>query len=320
MATDLSFTDFEARLRELLNEKEYLRIINLIEDEGERYPDQRTYLAYWQIGMAARDKNPDLAIQYLDELIEEGVWISQYLLRTSPSLESLQDYEEYEERVLAMAALQRREAGHLLPLLTLRKDEEPGARAEPYPLLIGLHQERNTALGSIRFWQPAAEAGWLVGVPQSTQAMWSGAYVWEDIAQAQQEIAGHIRDLHETYSVNTDRIILAGHGQGGEVAAWLPSSGGLDVRGFIAIAPTGNLIATPDRWFHSLQASEPKGLRGVLITGDNGMPYLPELKRLADILNAFDVPTNLHIIEGKGTDYDPAYHEAVRLAIDFILS
>ena len=51
----------------MLEEKQYLRIINLIEDEGERYPDQRIYLAYWRIGMAARDRNPDLVIQFLDE-------------------------------------------------------------------------------------------------------------------------------------------------------------------------------------------------------------------------------------------------------------
>jgi len=315
-----SFSEFEARLRELLEEKQYLRIINLIEDEGERYPDQQTYLAYWRIGMAARDDNPDLAMQYLDELIEEGVWVSQYLLRSSPSLEPLQDYPEYEERVQAMAELQRREAAQLLPLLTLRRDEEMVPGSDPYPLLVGLHQDRDTALASIRLWQPAAAAGWLVGVPQSTQALWSGAYVWEDIVQAQREIADHTRGLIETYNVDTNRVILAGHRQGGEVAAWLPCSGGIDVRGFIAVAPTGAMIANPDRWFHSLQANEPQGLRGALITGDIGMPYLPEMKRLADILNAFDVPTNLHVLEGVGTDYDPAYHAAIRQAIDFVLS
>jgi len=320
VTTLLPFPEFEARLRELLDERQYLRIINLIEDEGERYPAQRTYLVYWQVGMAARDNNPDLAMQYLDELIEEGIWISQFLLRTSPSLESLQDFPEYEDRVQAMAALQRREALQLLPLLTLRKDEEIDARRDPYPLLLGLHQDRDTALASIRFWQPAAETGWLVGVPQSTQAMWSGAYVWEDVVQAQREIADRTRDLIEKYTVDPNRIILAGHRQGGEVAAWLPCSGGINVRGFIAIAPTGSLIANPDRWFHSLQASEPKGLRGALISGDIGMPYLPELKRLADILNAFDVPTRLHILEGVGTDFDPAYHEAIRQAIDFVLT
>jgi predicted esterase len=315
-----SFHEFENRLRELLEEKQYLRIINLIDDEGERYPDQRTYLVYWQVGMAARDNNPDLAFQYLDELIEEGIWISQYLLRTSPSLETLQDFPEYEERILAMAALQRLEAVQLLPLLTLRQNDEIGPGKDPYPLLLGLHQDRDTALASIRFWQPAAEAGWLVGVPQSTQALWSGAYVWEDIAQAQREVADHTRDLIEKYTIDTSRIILAGHRQGGEVAAWLPCSGGLDVRGFIAIAPTGSLVATPDRWFHSLQASEPRGLRGAIISGDVGMPYLPELKRLVDILNAFEVPTKLDILEGVGTEYDPAYNEAIRQAIDFVLS
>lgn len=302
------------------SEGEYLQAINLIEDEGERYPDQRMYLAYWQIGLAARDSNPDLAIQYLDELIEEGFWISQYLLRNSPSLESLQDSLEFADRVDAMAALQRAEAQQLLPLLALRKEQPGGLGGQPYPMMIGLHAGRATALASIRFWQPAAENGWLVGVPQSSQAMWSGAYVWEDVAQAQEDLIAHVRELAQIYPIDARRIVLAGHRQGGELAAWLPCSGGMDARGFIAIAPTGVQIANPDRWFHLLQARQPKGMRGAFIVGEQDGRYLPELKRLTDILNAFDVPVRLDILPGVGADFHPDYQDALLRAIDYILT
>ena len=314
------FAEFENRLRELLAEEKHLQIINLIEDEIENYPDQRIYLIYWQLGMASRENNPDLAVGYLDDLIEEDIWISQYLLRTSPSLENLQDSLEYNERVEAMAELQRREAAQLLPLLTLRQDDQSLPEGEAYPLMLGLHRERSTALGSIKPWQPAAEVGWLVGVPQSTQALWSGAYVWDDFAQARVDLAEHVRDLASKYPVDAKRVILAGHQQGGELAAWLPCSGGMDVRGFIAVAPAGVNTANPDRWFHALQANRPVGLRGAIISGDIGTPYLPELKRLADILNAFDVPTHLEILPGVGPDDEPAFQEPIRQAIDFILS
>ncbi len=313
------FFEFENRIRELLAENKLLQIINLIEDEGDRYPDQRVYLAYWKIGMAARDNNIDLSLQFLDDLIEEGYWISQFLLRTSPSFENLQGEIEFDERVQAMAILQRREVAQLLPLLALRQEGKPVSE-QPYPLLLGLHKNRGTQLDSIKYWQPAAEAGWLVGVPQSGQALWSGAYVWEDLGQTQQELSDHVRGLAQKYPIDARRVILAGHEQGGEMAAWLPLSGGMDVRGFIAIAPTGSHIANPDRWFHMLQASEPSGMRGVFITGEDDSPYLPELKRLVDILNAFDVPSLLDVLPGVGSTFHPDYREALLRAIDYILT
>lgn len=314
------FSDFEERLRELLQEEKYLQIINMIEDQGGRFPEQYVYLAYWRVGMAARDGSTDLALQYLDELIEEGIWISRYLLRTSPSFENLQDLVEFDERVQAMGALQRREATQLLPLLTLRRDEEAGKTPTAYPVMLGLHEARGTALNSIKFWQPAAGEGWLVGVPQSTQAQWSGAYVWEDLSTAQKELSNHLRELGETYPLDLRRLILAGHREGGELAAWLPLSGGLQARGFIAVAPAGQQVANPDRWFHMLQASEPQGMRGVFLVGEMDERYQPELKRLVDILNAFDVPTMIEIVPGAGPGYDPAYHEPLLRAIDYILT
>jgi len=320
VAETYSFPEFEQRLRDLLAEKHYLQIINLIEDEGERYPNQYVYLAYWRIGMAARDNNPDLALSALDDLIHEGIWISQFLLRTSPSLENLQDLPAFDERVQAMGVLQHREAAQLLPLLILRKESDPFSGEQRYPLLFGLHEDRATALNSIKFWQPAAEQGWLVAVPQSSQAQWSGAYVWEDVPQAQAELSDHLDDLGEKYDLDLRRIILAGHRQGGELAAWLSLSGGIEARGFIAAAPTGSQIANPDRWFHMLQASEPSGVRGVFILGELDAHYLPELKRLVDILNAFDVPTLLDIVPGVGSDFHPAFHEAISRAIDYILT
>ena len=315
-----SFSEFENRIRDLLAENAFLQIINLIEDEGDLYPDQHVYLVYWQVGMAARENNTDLALEYLDQMIEEGLWISQYLLRTSPSFENLQGDPGFEERVDAMAVLQRREAAQLLPLLALRQENKPLAGGQAYPLLLGLHKNRGTQLDSIKYWQPAAEAGWLVGVPQSAQALWSGAYVWEDLGQTQQELSDHVRGLAQKYTIDPRRVIVAGHAEGGQMAAWLPLSGGMDVRGFIAVSPLGGYIANPDRWFHMLQASAPTGIRGVFIAGEDDSPFLPELKRLVDILNAFDVPSHLDVLPGVVSETHPAYHDALLRAIGYILT
>ena len=63
-----------------------------------------------------------------------------------------------------------------------------------------------------------------------------------------------------------------------------------------------------------------RSLRGAVISGDIGTPYLAEIKRLTDILNAFDVPTLLEILPGVGPDDEAAFHDPIRQAIDFIMS
>jgi hypothetical protein len=308
----LPFPQFEARLREMLAAGQTLEIINLIEDQGGYYPAEHLHLKYWQIGMAARERNTDLAIAYLDELLEEGLWISPYLLRTSPSFENLQDSPDFEARLEAMAALQRAEQAQLLPLLTLRA--EGSAPPAGYPVLIGLHAARATSLASLQFWQPAARAGWLVGAPQSSQALWSGAYVWEDADLAQRETADSLRLLARQYPLDTRRRAIAGHREGGELAAWLAISGGFDAAGFIAIAPAGPRTLRPDDWFRTAQARPPAPLRGVFLASQPS----PELKRLASLLTALGIPARLQTLPSPGGAYTPACDAALLAALDFI--
>jgi hypothetical protein len=316
----LPFPEFEARLRSLLGEKKHLEIINLIEDQGERYPGQRLYLKYWQLGMAARDGNESLAVHYLDTLVEEGLWISQYLLRNSPSLEPLQDSLAYERRVEEMAALQRAEQGQLLPLLTLRQDSDPAPNARSYPLFMGFHAGGGIALSSLKFWQPAARKGWLVAAPQSSQAQWSGSYVWEDRELAIREAQAHMADLQKTYSLDPERIIAAGHGSGGELAAWLAVNKKIPVNGFIAIAPEGPLMAEPDLWFQMVQSNGGRPLRGVILPGSDQQEMMPLFKQLADLLTALKLPTQLKTLPVPGGNYAPACDSSIETAIDFIMS
>ena len=66
------------------------------------------------------------------------------------------------------------------------------------------------------FWKPAASAGWLVGIPQSSQAMWKDAYVWNDLDIARAEIEQHFNLLGDSMPW-TRRTVLAGHSMG---ASW----------------------------------------------------------------------------------------------------
>ena len=313
-----TFSEFETEIRELYEAAQYTEIIDRIDAERANYPGQHIYLAYWQITMAARAGNNELAFHFMDELISNQQWISSHLLLDSPSLEGLQDLSDYRERFQKMVALQQKEQAQILPLLVIHKEEADLKVAAP--LMIGLHKGHALALDSIKFWQSAAQLGWLVGVPQSSQAMWSGQYVWEDRETAYSDIESHIKDLAAKYVVDPQRIIVAGHEAGGELAAWLLLSGGLSARGFVLINPTGPFIKDPNQWMRLLQIREPENLRGAIVLAEEapGMDE-PEIRRMVDILNTFEVPCHLEIIKA-GQAYDPIYDEAIQKAINFVLS
>lgn len=318
----LSFPPFESHLRTLYAQGKLREIIAQIDEQRDDFPDERLFLAFWQLGMAARLDDPELAFQILDDLIDQGQWISQYLLQTSPSLENLQNNPEYEGRLQEMAILQQREISQLIPLLTLHQEGRCGTDiTSACPLLIGLHAGRSLSLKAIPFWQVAATNGWLVGVPQSSQALWSGGYVWDDVQIARDEIEHHIQRLQAKYAIHPRRIILAGRGSGGELAALLPISGGIEARGFIALGPTGLLMDDPDQWARILQGRPPRGLRGVILVGEQD-PYPPiaEIRRMVDLFNNNGLPTHLEILPNLGGDYTPDYDQAILKAIDFVLS
>jgi len=316
-----TFAVLEASIRHLYGEEEYEKIIQLVDVQLPHFPEQRLFLMYWQISMAARMAMPSLSYHYMDQLLQDGLWISPKLLEESPSLASLHGHLDFKERLEKFAGLQRKEQAQLLPLLTLRAEDSCLFEQDPCPLLIGLHDAYGTALNSIRFWQVIAQRKWLVGVPQSSQARWSGAYVWDDQMLTQQEIEMHIHSLKEKYFINARRVVLAGHGRGGEVAAWLPLSGGVDVRGFIALSPYGAFMEDANQWMHLLQVYEHAKLRCAMVVGDQD-PAVPleTIQRLVQILNALDVPCYFEVVPGAGRRLDPVYQPALLNALDFILS
>jgi len=312
------FAEFEDQLRGLLAAGRFNEIVEQIEAQGDRYPEQRLYLYYWQLTMAGRSEDLVAALSLLDGLVEEGLWISNHLLTGSPSLVGFQGDLHYEARLARMKFLEDQERSQLLPLLTLRQGKTDGTNL---PLLIGLHKDRGLALSSIKFWQSMARQGWLVAVPQSTQAMWSGEYVWEDRSQAFREIQTHVQGLAGKYPLDPARTLIAGHCGGADLAAWLAVSGGLSSRGFLAISPSGLPFEDLEAWFPLLETVKARAIRGAFLVGQQeDAPIHESLERFVELLNGFGVVCRLQIIPGVGREYDPIYDRPILDALDYILS
>jgi predicted esterase len=314
-----TFNELQTHIQALYRQEAYAAALELATEQAPNFPEQFHLLAYWQVCMAVRTEQIELALRVLDELLERGFWYGESLLRKSPSLLPLQGLPEFEARVEHSHELQAEEQARLFPLLTLRSAGRCGAGQDPCSLLVGLHANASTAQASLNFWRAAAVDGWLVAAPQSTQAMWRGAYVWDDRQISEAGLLKHMQGLKAQYAFDPKRVVLGGHSSGGELALWLAIKGIIPCQGFIAIGPGGPLIDDVENWTAILYENPQRSLRGYVIVGqeDESIPQ-ENVRILVDILNETGIPTELEEIPDVGHDFSPEYEDGLRRGLDFI--
>jgi dienelactone hydrolase len=316
-----TFHLLHARIQALYADGDYGAALELATEGSANFPEQFPLLYYWQICMAARTGQPELALSRLDELLERNFWYSETLLRKSPSLLPFQGQVEFEKRVQRCQKLQDQEEARQYPLLVLRSNGRCAAGEAPCPLLIALHANASTAQASVEFWQAAAAAGWLVAIPQSTQAMWKGAYVWDDRALTEQELVRHFHSLLDRYAIDPERVVIAGHSMGGEMAVWLAVKNILPVQGFIAVGPGGPLMDEVENWTAVLKLDPNQVLRGYLIFGQEDDTINQEnIHTLAKILNQAGIDTELEEIPGASHDFAEEYADSLLRGLDYLIA
>ncbi len=315
----LTFDDLQTHIQALYRQGDYAAALELATEQATNFPEHYHLLAYWQMCMAARTEQAGLALNVLDELLESGFWYGETLLRKSPSLASLQGMPEFEDCVRRSRDLQEKDARLLFPLLTVRSSGRCSAGQEPCPLLVGLHANASTAQASVNFWRAAARNGWLTAIPQSQQAMWKGAYVWDDREASEAELVKHMQALQTKYAVDPRRVVLAGHSLGGELAVWLAIKGIIPCEGFIAIGPGGPLMDDVENWTVILQENPRPRLRGYVITGQEDHTISQENVRiLVEILNEAGIATELEEVPDVGHDFSPEYEDSLLRGLNFI--
>ncbi len=322
------FAQIEKQLQDLYHRNEYAAALELATQALAGHPEQVTYLDYWRMTMAARSGDAVLAVEILQQALQAGRWYSELLLRRSPSFKTLQGDPAFERLIALNQETAEKDHEKVFPLYTIRPEKRCLAgHTPPCPLLLALHANAGTVQTSLGFWRPVAAAGWLVAAPQSSQAIWKDAYVWDDRELAEREIHKHYLTLGENYAIDQRRTLLAGHSMGGEIAIWLALKGTIPANGFLAIGPGGPFMDDLAEWEPLLHdnltegASENGGLRGYVITGeiDDSIPH-KNIERLVKRLNRANIPCELEIIPGVGHDYTSEYEPAIARGMQFILN
>ncbi len=316
----MTFPTFDALSEQLVQHfqaQQYAEALDLITREAPRFPADRPWADYWRMCAAARVGNRAVLTQVAEQALADGLWYGQVLWRQTPSFGPLQGEPEFERLVAAWAAVEAQDAPPSEPVLVTRV---PAGHSAASPLLVALHGNQSTAENTLPFWQAALGEGWALALPQSTQAIYRGAFVWDDLPNAREHVQAALRALPERLAFDPGRVVLAGHSMGGLVASEMALRGEANVRGFVVNGPATPFAGAPGELEALLAPAAERGLRGYLILGANDTAInAGELHNFAARLRAAGLACKLELVPGAVHAYAPAYDAALRRALAFVM-
>ena len=316
---DLTFEDIGKQIQSHFAAGTYAEGLALADSHVEQFSEQQPILDYWRACLAARVNNPARVVEILETALAHGTWYGEAFLRDSPSLQPLQGDPEFERILDVSRQMQANDPADALPLLVVRPESECRQPEDSCRLLLFLHSNTDTALANLEHWASVPEDSWLLTLPQSSRAMWAGAYAWSDHETAADEIENLYAHLTEQYALAPGRTILAGFSMGAEIALSLALTGRIQAQGFLLLGPGGPYMDDIEKWAPLIKAAQNRGLRGAVITGlaDSTIPH-DNVRALVTALNAAGIPTNHEEHIDLAHEYPPNFPEHLRRALTFI--
>lgn len=289
-------------------EGKYLDALNVTEQLAVEFPNEAATTSFWRVCLLSRVGKTDEALKAMSRAMDQMMWWSEAQLRADEDLAPLQGLPAFESMV---TECQTRQA-------VAQKNSKPDelirvpAKDSPYPLLIALHGRTSSPDRDFRYWETLTQMGWMLSMPQSSQLGSPNSFVWDDADRAREEIAAQYKQLLEKYSIDHERVVLAGFSQGAGVAIQVCLSGLIPARGFLAVVPGRNAIAG----FHELLALK-HDLHGYLIAGGRD-PRYEMFTQIHALLNQNGIPCELEDHPEMGHAFPQNFERSIAKAIDFI--
>jgi predicted esterase len=310
---ELTWDAMQREFWRLNRDGDFAEALDLVTRHERLFP-QREPFYNWKMCMAARLGDAPLAIQTLQQAIDDGLWFNRAALRDDEDVAALQGQPEFErlaaiceERYAAAAA----KARPVLLKLAPHDDASP-----PFPLLVALHGNNSNSRASAEHWRTAAEHGWLLALPQSAQLVGVDAYVWNDRERGMAQVSTQVAALSADAWFDSARVVVGGFSMGGGLAIELGLSNIFANRGFVAVGPYLPDVATLRPLIESGQA---RGRRGYIIVGDQDESYYQASQEVAALLKEHAIPCELEVHAGLGHVFPPEFPQSLARALSFVL-
>jgi len=282
---------------------------------AEIFPERATRTSYWRACLYSLLGETQEALAILEKAVANGIWWSETTLLNESDLAPIRDTPEFREIVLAckhLSAAAQEAARPQLIVLPPRKAEG----ASPPPLLMALHSRGSDAQKFAPYWQPAADAGVVVAIPQSSQVCAKDEFCWDDEDKAATEVTWAYEKMRDSYRFDPSRLVLAGASQGGRIAITAALKGDpFQSRGFIAVVPA---VRDIEGFVVLVDKAAARGIKGYIITGDRDQFYQGAC-RLQDAMEKNGLLCKLDVRPGMGHRFPPDFSDTLLRALDFIL-
>lgn len=311
-----TYAALNEQMIEHFQNKEYEQALELITSEGSHFPTERALVDYWTMCAAARLDNRAMVYQIAKKFLADGLWYGEVMWRQTPSFKQLQGDADFEKIVAASRSSMELDTSASESVLLKYFPEDHSSKS---PLLIALHGNQRRASSTAPFWEMAVLQGYVLAVPQSTQAMFKDAYVWDNLETSFADVNSFYAKIKNNIPFDEEHVILAGHSMGGLIAIQMALMGVLNVRGFIANGPAIPFMDAQDEMDALLPFARERGLRGYFILGEKDTDiFQEEVHTLAGKLKSAGIACELETVPDATHDYSSAYDDALLRALAFI--
>ena len=262
--------------------------------------------------------NLSIVYQVAEKFHAEGLWYGEVMWRQTPSFQKLQGDGSFERLVAASkkAMLSDPSLSQTVSLKYL-----PENHSSKSPLIIALHGNQNKASETVPFWQPAVSRGYVLAVPQSTQAAYKDAYVWDELETSFADVKNCYAKIQADTAFDENHVILAGHSMGASITIHMALTGMLNVRGFIVNGAAIPFREAQDELEALLPLARDRKLCGYFILGENDMDISQgEVRWFFEKLKSAGLNCEIETVPGATHEYSFAYDDALLRALAFISS
>lgn len=309
----MTFSDLATQMFAHYNAGQSEQALAVVNQHAGDFPEETSTIRIWQICLQALTGQTKAAKTTLRQALDSGLWYHPEALTGDPDLAALQDDPEFKALLARSASMYEQARRAARPEMSIFA---PANLAGPLPLLIALHGMGGNAIQTAAYWQDLSAQGWLVAVPQSSQIVNVGGYVWDDQSLTEQELGAHLAHLHAAYPIDEGRIVLAGFSQGGGLAIYLSLQGILSAIGFIGVAPW---LPVVDDLLRGAAPDLTRTPRGVIFTGGQDQPHQAMFEQIEDLFRQRAIPYRRQHTPAVAHAYPPDFAPQRDAALQFIL-
>lgn len=325
--TETGIADYRNGVFRYYGESRYREALAVAQEAAAKFPDYDAKTSFWIACLQSRLGNYNEALQTLQDAVRRNVWWPLEVLRDS-DLDPIRDKPGFKTIESHSARLRLEQVNKKAPpdlMVHLPSGYDDG---KEWPALIVLHQrygERPELTGPP--WMPVLSTGMILAVPWSSQVYAHDGRSWDNLEASERDITWAYSKLRE-YRPDHKNVIVGGFSQGGALSIYSAFMRIIPCRGFVAVAPSDWIIPEskpagerdrPSEAFLSLvEASDFRGLRGVIIIGDKDL-FFPKIQHLYKLMVEKGLDGRFQIETGLGHEYPEDFGAKLRAAIDFVL-